>query len=182
MRKAKRDGICDNIFRERWSPRSLSGELISDNDFLKILDAARFAPSSFNEQEWRFVWAKKPNWINLFELLAPPNQEWCKDASHLVLVCARSNYSRNNKPNRVASFDAGLSVQNMLLQASILGIVGHAMGGFDVELARKNLKIPEQYEVLIMIAFGVYKEGDESPSDRKKLEEIAREREFTFDG
>lgn len=181
MRKAGREGICDKIFRERWSPRSLSGELISDESFYKILDSARFAPSSFNEQEWRYVWSKKPNWSALFELLAPPNQEWCKDASHLVLVCARSNYTRNNKLNRVASFDVGLSVQNMLLQASMIGLVGHPMGGFDIELARKNLKIPDHFEVLIMIAFGVYKESNEIPSERKPLEDVINEGGFSFE-
>jgi nitroreductase len=146
-----------------------------------ILDAARFAPSSYNEQEWRFVWAHRNKWHKLFSFLHPANQEWCFNASHLVLVCARNNYTKNNTPNRVSSFDAGLAVQNMLLQAHLLGIGAHVMGGFDFELARSELKIPDDFDVLVMIAFGVYKETGEEITNRKSIDEISREGEFSFE-
>lgn len=181
MRKAEREGVCDKMFRERWSPRSFSGDSIPPTQFNMILDAARFAPSSYNEQEWRFVWADRNKWEKLFSFLVSANQEWCSNASHLVLVCARNNYTKNSKPNHVASFDVGLAVQNMLLQSHMLGIGGHVMGGFDAELARSELKIPSDFDVLVMIAFGIYKEAGENITGRKTLDEIAREAVFSFE-
>jgi len=185
----KADHPIDKIFLDRWSPRSMSGEEITDEELMTLFEAARWAPSTYNEQEWRFIYAKRdtPNWERHFNLLAEPNQTWCKNAAVLVCTVSKKTFTRNDKPNPVHTFDSGSAWENLALQASVMGLVAHGMAGFDYEKAKIELNIPDDYKVEMMFAIGKPgKKEDlpeelqkmESPSDRKKVSEFIFEGEF----
>ena len=172
------------LFVNRWSPRSMTGEPISDGDFLALFEAARWAPSSFNAQPWRFIVARRQDsatFAKFVDLLAPANQEWAKDAAVLVVVVSRKTFERNNKPSITHAFDAGAAWENLALEATRRGLVTHGMEGFDYGRAKTELGIPDDFEVNAMIAIG--KRGPkeklsertramEQPNDRKPLKEI----------
>ena len=161
------------LFLRRWSPRALSGEPVAQADLHRLFEAARWAPSTYNEQEWRFLYAHRegPHWNTFFGLLVEANQGWCKNAGVLVVVVSHKVFERNNHPNPVHTFDAGLATENLLLQAAAMGLVAHGMGGFDRGRARVQLSVPDEYQVEAMIAIGY-------PGDPANLPEPLREREF----
>lgn len=179
---------CQQVFVERWSPRALVDD-VSDEDLMKLFEAAKWAPSSYNQQPWRFIYAKNgsENWNNFFNLLAEPNQTWCKNASYLVVVVSQDNFEHNDKPSRTSAFCTGNAFMNLSIEAQMDGIVVHGMEGFDYEKAKTELEIPEGYTVQAMFAVG--RQGDKSilpeevrkmeePSDRKKIKELVFEGKF----
>jgi nitroreductase len=179
------------LFYRRWSPRAMSGEPLTEQELLRLFEAARWAPSTFNEQEWRFLYARRdtPQWADFFGLLMNVNQAWCHRAAVLSVVVARKNFTRNNQPNPVHVFDVGSAWQNLALQATAMGLVCHGMAGFDFEKARTVLKVPEDYAVAAMFAVG--RPGDpaalspelqerEKPSDRRPVRESICEGAFRF--
>src|SRR6266704_1137246 len=121
----KPDYPIEPIFYRRWSPRAMSGEPLSEQELMRLFEAARWAPSTYNEQEWRFLYARRdtPHWLTFFDLLVKGNQAWCRNAAVLVVVLARKTFTRNGKPNPVHLFDTGSAWQNLALQATILGLV-----------------------------------------------------------
>jgi nitroreductase len=179
------------LFLKRWSPRAMSGEPLSDEELRTLFEAARWAPSTYNEQEWRFLYARRetPEWPVFFDLLVEGNREWCRQAALLVVVLAHKVFSRNGKPNPVHLFDTGCAVENLALQGAAMGLVVHGMQGFDFEKARTSLEVPEDYAVAAMFAAG--RPGDpaqlpkhlqerEKPSGRKPIEQIICEGAFAF--
>src|SRR6476619_1213718 len=132
------DHPIEPLILRRWSPRALSGEPISEKELMTLFEAARWAPSTYNEQEWRFLYARRdtPQWPLLFDLLKEANQAWCKNAAVLCVVLARKRFIRNDQVNPVHLYDAGSAWENLALQATALGIVSHGMAGFDFEKAR----------------------------------------------
>ena len=179
------------IFYRRWSPRAMSGETLTEEELLRLFEAARWAPSTYNEQEWRFLYARRdtPQWSLFFNLLVEANQAWCKNAAVLVVILARKTFQRNGKPNPVHLFDAGSSWENLALQATAMGLVSHGMAGFDFEKARTDLKVPDEFAVAAMFALG--RPGDpadlpeqvrkmEIPSGRRPVRESIREGVFAF--
>lgn len=172
----------DSIFIQRWSPRKFSGEELSDSELMSLFEAARWAPSSYNDQPWRFIYAKKntAHWDKLFGLMGEFNQEWAKDASVLIVVLSHDNYEQNDKPNNTASFTVGAAMQNLLLEATKRNIATHPIGGFDSDKAVLDLKIPQGYSVCAMIVVGKPASdlSDEELSDRKKVSELIMEGEF----
>jgi len=187
----KPDYPIESIFLRRWSPRALSGEPISDLELNRLFEAARWAPSTYNEQEWRYMYARRDgqHWQTFFDLLVPGNQAWCKNAAVLVVIASHKFFSKTGKPNPVHTFDTGASFENLALQAASMGLIAHGMAGFDREKARRNLNVPDDYDVEAMVAIG--KHGDpsqlppglleaEKPSGRKKISEFAREGPFAF--
>ena len=174
----------DPIFTNRWSPRALSGEEITKDELMSLFEAARWAPSSYNNQPWKFVYSMKGDsyWDEFFDLMVDANKSWAKNAGALVLVISRKNFHHNDKPSKTHTFDTGASWQNLALQASISGLVSHGMEGFDYDKAREILELSDQYEIHAMIAIG--KPGDkeslseetrkmESPNGRKSVSEIS---------
>jgi nitroreductase len=174
------------LILNRWSPRSMTGEELGDDDIMSLFEAARWAPSSYNNQPWRFIYAKRDtkHWDRLFNLLAEANKIWTKNAALLAVVISRKNFEYNEKPARTHQFDAGSAWENLALEASSRGIVAHGMQGFDYEKARVELGIPIDFEVMAMIAIG--KRGPkenlpselqdkEKPTDRKPLKDIIME-------
>lgn len=179
----------NKIFLDRWSPRAMSGEKLSNNELLTLFEAARWAPSSYNNQPWRFIYAIKESthWQKMFELMVPFNQSWAKNAGALVLIISRKNFEYNDKPSITHSFDTGSAWMSLALQGSLMGLVVHGMEGFDYDKARTTYNIPQNYNVEAMCAIG--KQGQkkdlpidlqkkEEPSDRKPLKDIIFEGVF----
>jgi nitroreductase len=134
----------------------MSGEPLSEEELLTLFEAARWAPSTSNEQEWRFLYARRdtPQWPHFFDLLVGANQVWCSRAGVLVTVLARTVFKKSGKPNPVHLFDAGSAWQSLALQATAMGLVAHGMAGFDYEKARKTLQVPDHFAVAAMVALG----------------------------
>lgn len=177
------------VIVNRWSPRSFASYDLSDKDLFSLFESARWAPSSSNSQPWRFIYAKRnsENWDDFFNLLIDFNKQWCTDASALVVIVSRKNFEHNGQPSITHQFDTGAAWENLAIQAVSQGLVTHAMAGFDYDKARKTLQVPNDYDVMAMIAIG--KRGPkerltpelqarETPNTRKPLSEIVMEGKF----
>ena len=163
-----------DLLARRWSPRAFDERPVEANLLQSLLEAVRWAPSSNNEQPWRFIMATKDHekeWHRLFDCLAEGNQTWAVRAPVLILSIASMNFEGDGKPNRHAFHDTGLATENLVLQATASGLVAHQMAGFDLEKARADLLIPSGYEPVAMIAIGY-------PGDAAMLPERLREREL----
>jgi nitroreductase len=183
----------DKRFLDRWSPRSFSPEPLSDADLFPLFEAAKWAPSSFNGQPWRFLYARRDteNWPLFLGFLVEFNQSWAKNAAVLVVMVSRITFEHNNDPSLTHTFDAGAAWGYLALEGSMRGLAVHGMEGFDYDRARRDLQVPPDYEVHAMAAIG--KPGPKSalppklqereqPNDRKKLAEIICEGKFRFAG
>jgi len=184
------DFDADPIFVNRWSPRSMSGDEISRDVLFSLFEAARWAPSSNNNQPWRFLYARRNTdyWPIFFDLLTEQNKIWAKNAAVLIVVISKTTFDYNEKPARTHSYDAGAAWENLALQGSLKALVVHGMQGFDYDKARRSLNIPDVFQVEAMIAIGKPgKKEDlpeslqerEMPSPRKNLSEIVMEGNFT---
>ena len=174
---------------DRWSPRAMSGEPITDSEIMSLFEAARWAPSSFNNQPWRFIYVKRgtPDWDRMFRLLTPSNQSWAKNAAVLILAISHNTFDYNGKNARTHSLDTGAATENLALQTFSMGLACHGMEGFDYDKARKEFNISDDYTVEAMYAIGKRgKKEDldpelqerENPSDRKRVNEFAFEGNF----
>ena len=187
------DHPINPIFLERWSPRAFSGEAMPKEDLMTILEAARWAPSSYNSQPWRFVYAMRdtPAWEPMLGLLVEFNRGWAKDASALVVLASASLMAVPGKdapvPSHSHSMDSGAGWAYAALQAQMMGYRTHGMVGFDLDGAFASLGFREGYRVEQMFAVG--KQGDKSklpeamqqremPSPRKPLAETVFEGKF----
>ena len=172
-----------DIIINRWSARAMSGEAITDQELFPLFEAARWAPSSYNNQPWRFIYAHRTDeiWQTFLNLLVPFNQSWAKNAATLIIVASDSLFEKTKKPSRTHTFDTGAAWQNLALQGIANGLVVHGMEGFDYDAAHTVAELPTTYEVLAMIAVG--KPGNiqnlppelqarEEKSDRKKITEF----------
>ncbi len=173
----------DQRFPARWSPRAMNGEALTTMEVDTLLEAARWAPSCFNAQPWRFAYTIQgdDDWSRFFDALIEANQTWARNAGALIAVSARIRFEHNDNPAATAGFDAGAAWMSMALQAQHMGLVTHGMYGFDQDKARSALQLPEVYELCAIIAVGHAGEKDdlpetyrerEVPSDRKPLDEI----------
>ncbi len=171
------------LIHNRWSPRSMTGEPMNDEELMPLFEAARWAPSSFNGQQWRFLYAKRdtPEWRDFFELMIPFNQGWTKNAAVLLVVISKKTFEHNNKPSVTHSFDTGAAWMSLALEGTSRGYVVHGMEGFDFAKAQQVLKIPEDYQVEAMVAIGKRAPKEklpkelqerEAPGSRKPLNEI----------
>lgn len=180
-----------SLFLERWSSRAFSGEPISVDELLTLIEAARWAPSSSNSQPWRFVYSLRgsDSWQRFVSILAPSNQVWAQNAAALVFLLSklesRSPNSGQLHPLPMHAFDAGTASGFFAMQATLMGLNVHVMAGIDRELAKKELGIPDGYALHVAIAVG--KRGDSAtlpepyrgrdfPSSRMPISELA------FDG
>lgn len=150
----------DPIFPERWSPRAFTGEAMPQSELMRLFEAARWAPSAFNAQPWRFVYAHRdtPSWATLFDILIPYNQMWVANASVLIFLISdrfRRVEGQPPAPMHSHSFDAGAAWANLALQATRGGWAAHGMVGFDMAKAYETLGVPEaDYRVEAAIAVG----------------------------
>jgi nitroreductase len=168
----------NTMFLNRWSPRAMSGELISDEQLMTLFEAAHWAPSSYNSQLWRFVYATKnsPHWQKFFDLMIPFNQSWTKNAAALVVILSRKKFEYNNESARTHSFDAGAAWMSLALQGSLMGLVVHGMEGFDYEKAHAVVKASDEYVVEAMCAIGKQGRIQDLSSELQKKEEISDRR------
>lgn len=171
----------------RWSPRALSGEPVAQAELDRLFEAARWAPSSYNGQPWRFLYAHRetPAWETFFDLLIEFNQVWTKNAGVLLVILSKK--TRDGEPAPTHSFDTGAAWQSLALQASRMGLVAHGMSGFDYDRARAVLGVPDDHAVEAMVAVGRpgakkdLPEGMqkmEQPNGRKPIAELAFEGRF----
>ena len=141
---------------ERWSARSFAEREVSPEALRKVLEAARWAASSSNEQPWRFLVGRRGDstWQKINEILVGANRAWANRAPVLILGVAHTRFSKTGAENRYALFDLGAASSYLTLQAAELGMTTHQMAGFDREAARRALGIPAEYELGTVIALG----------------------------
>jgi nitroreductase len=144
--------------QERWSPRAFDiNRGVDDQDLMALLEAARYAPSCFNEQPWRFIVAKEPEIrAKMLSVLSENNQKWASKAPVLILLLAKQMFEKIGKTNRWHLFDAGAAWGYFSLEAQRRGLITHAMGGFNVTKARETFAIPEDYDLIAVVAVGYY--------------------------
>ncbi|WP_158812037.1 nitroreductase family protein [Beijerinckia sp. L45] len=170
------DHPINPIFLERFSPRAFTGEAMSEADLLTIFEAARWAPSSYNSQPWRFLYARRdtPMWDTFLNLLVPGNQGWAKDTAVLVILISKISMSVPGKEIPIQSYshslDAGAAWGYLALQAQMSGWAAHAMVGFDLDRTAIELDIPADYRVEIALAIGRQVPPAELPDDKKAKE------------
>lgn len=176
----------DPAFLKRHSPRSFADHPVDATDLEAVFEAARWAPSSYNEQPWRFVYATDVEDRERFlGAILEGNRDWAKDAPVLAFVLAKTSFERNNRENTHAWFDTGAAWMSLALQATKLGLATHAMGGIDYEKTREILAVPEGFEVVCGLAIG-HAPPQEPPADgesedrtdRLPRSEIAHEATF----
>jgi nitroreductase len=150
----------------------MSGEEIDHTALMRLFEAAKWAPSSYNNQPWRFLYAKRqtPHWPTFFDLLIEGNQRWAKNAAVLLCIVSKNTMDRDGSPSPTHTFDTGAAWENLALQATLSGLVVHGMQGFDYDRARQVLRVPEGYTVEAMVAIG-------KPGNREDLPERLRQRE-----
>jgi nitroreductase len=125
----KADFPIEALLLDRWSPRAMSGEEIAEQELMRLFEAARWAPSSFNAQQWRALYARRGTeyWPVFFELLVDGNKSWAKSAAVLVVFISRKTFDYNNEPSITHSYDTGAAWENFALQGFRLGLVVHGM-------------------------------------------------------
>src|SRR3954471_1121489 len=182
------DHPIDPLFIERWSPRAFDGSDMPEADLMTIFEAARWAPSAFNSQPWRFLYAKRgdAHWDRFLSLLIPWNQRWAHSASVLIYILSDSTPMTGKdgqpQPSHSHSFDAGAAWACLALQATRMGYHAHGMSGVQFDKAREALGVPERYRMEAAAVVG--RIGDpamlddklrarEAPSGRKGVEEFA---------
>ncbi len=183
------DWPVEPMLYRRWSPRAMSGEALTPDEMMTLFEAARWAPSSYNAQNWRLLYAIRDSqhWDRFFGLMGEGNQAWTKNAGMLIVFVSRNTFEHNDNPARTHSFDSGAAWQNLALQSTAMGLVAHAVQGFDYDRAKTELSVPDGYTVEVMIAIGRPGEiedlpegprGMEKPNTRKPVSEIALEGGF----
>jgi nitroreductase len=171
--KAVTDYPIDDLIANRWSPYSFANRPVSDDDLRSLFEAVRWAPSSFNEQPWSYIVAKKEDaaeFERLLSCLVEVNQAWAKDASALAFSVSRLNFTKNNQTNGAAIHDIGLASANLVLEATARGLVAHQMIGILPDKVRELFSVPEGYQPLTAIAIGY-------PGDPANLPEGLRVRD-----
>ena len=186
----------DPLFTERWSPRAFSGESIAEDVLMTLLEAARWAPSSYNAQPWRFVYVRRetPGWKPVFDTLVEFNRSWAQRASALVVIVSAKEAvfpgSTESELNPWHSFDAGAAWASLAFQATLLGWAAHGMAGFDADQLRQAVQVPEGYAIEAVVAIG--KRADksvlpaelqslEAPNGRLPLAQLVAEGTFRFE-
>lgn len=144
------------LFPERWSPRAMNGAHVDKAALLTLFEAARWAPSSFNNQPWRFVYALRatPAWPRFLALLTAKNKSWCGNAGALVIIASKTTFDKTGKPSKTHSFDTGAAWMSLALQAHMQGLIAHGMEGFDYGAAGELVGLPDGYVVEAMCAIG----------------------------
>ena len=181
---AKTDFSVLESIKNRWSPRSFAEKQINKEIISSILEAARWSPSAFNEQPWRFVLGIKnegDNYSKIFESLVEFNKNWAKNAPVLIVSCGKTNFTHNNKSNNYVAYDTGQSVAYLTMQALSENIYVHQMAGFDKVMLKNNLNISEGLEVFAVMALGYLDSPEKLSEDLKKLELTERQRKTQND-
>lgn len=169
------------ILANRWSPRAFAADkAVGRETLLTCLEAARWAPSCFGDEPWRFIVCDKSTdaaaWEKLLACLAPKNQEWARNAPVLLMACAATLF-RNGKPNRWGEYDTGQAAISLCLQAEAQGLASHQMGGFDSDAVRKAFSIPDDVTPMAAIAIGYQASADNLDEGFREVELSERKRQ-----
>ena len=178
-----------DLLARRWSPRAFSDQAVEPEKLRSLLEAARWAPSSYNEQPWAYLLATREDPLEharLLSVLVEGNVAWAQRAPVLMLSIAKLNFERSGKPNRHAFHDVGMASASLVFQATALGLVVHQMAGFSVEKARELYSIPEGWDPVAALALGYQGKLDSLPERLRERELAARTRkpleQFIFTG
>lgn len=164
-----------NIIAERWSGRAYDLDTpVTDEQVIALCEAARWAPSCFGDQPWRYIiWNRhkdEASWLQALDCLVPGNQEWAKNASLLILAASVQKFSHNDKDNRWVGYDTGAASISLCLQATTMGLMSHQMGGFDADKLTQQFNLPDNITLWAMIAI-----GHPAPLDNLNTEQLERE-------
>lgn len=170
-----------DLIAARWSPRALDPDApLSPEQITALLEAARWAPSCFGDEPWRYVVCHRPDtpdaWQAALDCLAEKNQRWARNAPLLLVATAAAQFRKNGKPNRWGQYDSGAASENLCLQATALGLAAHQMGGFDADQAREAFAIPDGFTPMAFIAVGKPAPLDTLEEDFREAETAARRR------
>jgi nitroreductase len=183
------DHPVHDLIRNRWSPRAFSNQSVPERVLSSLFEAARWAPSCFNEQPWDFIIANKDDsdaFSKMLGCLTERNQAWAKEAGVLIIAVAKIDFDHNGALNRHAYYDTGQAVAGLTVQATALGIQLHQMAGFSPEQARKIYAIPKGHDPLTAIALGYPGDPDALPDQLRTIELADRKRksvsQFVFSG
>ena len=167
-----------DLITKRWSPLAFDKRPVEIEKIHLLFEAAKWAPSGRNAQPWRFIFATRemPEFELLFSLLSKGNQDWAKTAPLLVLPLTQVISTYKNRKNRLAFYEAGMAVGNLLIQATHMGLFVHQMGGYDDEKAKELLVIPTRYEPMAMMAIGYKGDLSQLPKEFHKRENKKRTR------
>lgn len=184
-KNAQADHPIHRLIAERWSPCAFADRPVPDADLLSLFEAARWAPSCYNEQPWNYIVATRADqdqFQRLLSCLVTANQAWARTAPVLALGVASLKFARNAKDNRSASHDLGLATANLLVEATSRGLFVHQMLGILPDKAREMYGIPAGFEALTGIAIGykgdpatlpdALKQRDLAPRQRKPLNQF----------
>jgi len=188
QKPAQTDVSIHDLIRNRWSPRAFADKKIPPEALRALFEAARWAPSSNNEQPWAYIAAPKDaseDFANLLSILVEFNQSWAKDAPLLALSVAHLNWQKSGKPNALAKHDVGSATAQLTFEANSRGLFVHQMAGFDGEKARRVFGIPEDWEPVAAMAIGylgdpaslpaALRDRELTPRTRKSLAEFVME-------
>lgn len=179
------------LLARRWSPRAIDPQRpVSRHDVTALLEAARWAPSCFGDQPWRYLVLDRlhdsESWQRAWECLAEGNKAWVRETPLLLVSFADSQFRQDGKPNRWGQHDTGAASENLALQGMALGLVVHQMGGFNAGRLRESFAVPEQFTPMAMIAVGHPGDPDDLPEDKRIRELSPRQRvplgEIAFEG
>jgi nitroreductase len=183
------DNPINDLIKNRWSPVAFDDRPIERETIFSLFEAARWAPSCFNEQPWSFIIAEKSkaeDFTRMLACLSEANREWAQSAYLLIISVAKLHFDHNGKSNRHAQYDTGAATISLVLQATALGLHAHQMAGFSVERAREVYQIPESHQPLTAIAVGYGGDPDALPENLRKRNEAPRKRkpisEFIYTG
>lgn len=188
-KKAAADHPIHNLLADRWSPYAFAARPVPGADLRSLFEAARWAPSSYNEQPWRYIVATKDDaheFERLLSCLVEGNQTWAKAAPVLTLGVVSLRFALNGRENRAAVHDLGLASANLLVEATARGLSVHQMIGIHPEKARETYGIPEGYEAWTALAIG-YLDDSSTLVDGLRQRDLAPRRrrplrEFVFSG
>ena len=172
---ATTDYPVHELIRARWSPRAFADQPIAPEVLRSLFEAARWAPSSANEQPWSFIVATKDDaaaHAKLLSTLAESNQVWAKNAPLVGIAVSKLTFARNGNPNRNALYDTGAAMAYLTMEATSRGLFVHQMGGFDPHKATELFSIPAGWEPIAAFTIGY-------PGDPQSLPETLRERELS---
>jgi nitroreductase len=183
------------IFVERWSPRAYDGSDVTEAELKTLFEAARWAPSAYNAQPWRFIYARRgtPAWQTFLDTLIPYNRGWAQHASALVFAVSAQKFVPPGKAEAIStgfqSYDTGAAVAYLALQASLSGLSAHIIAGYDKEAVQKALAIPADFRIESAIVIGRKGEASalpselqsrEAPTPRQPLDGLIAEGRFDF--
>ena len=188
-KQANPDHPISESISKRWSPYGFSDRAVSKDDLRSLFEAARWAPSSYNEQPWSYIVATKDdaeNFKKVVSCLVEGNQAWASAAPVLAIGCTSLNFTRNGQPNAAAIHDLGLASGNLCLEATARGLYVHQMIGILPDKAREVFHVPEGVRPLTALAIGYAADPAQSPQQIKDRDQTPRKRktldEFVFGG